>query len=66
MHINITRGNFKFPAWKKDSHVKMIQKIKELEELGYVYQETEHDYLNEYRHYKNSNGDILTITILCS
>lgn len=62
MHINITKGDFKFYEWEDGSYEKVEAKQKELEEAGYTLQETDHDYLNEYFYYENSVRDVKLLT----
>lgn len=61
----MVQGDFIFYAWRENEDNLLDEKVNELESLGYEYKETEHDYLNEYRIYKNSEGDTKTITICC-
>jgi hypothetical protein len=41
-------------------------KFKELEDLGYEEYDVKIDYINTYYFYKNTKGDKITVTLLCS
>lgn len=66
MHINITRGDFIFAAWKDDSWKKFHKKVHELRLQGYRKVNQHHDYLNFYQMYKKKKSKkTIVVTIMC-
>ena len=64
--IDRNKGDYIYHDWEEESIKEMNLKFKELQDLGYEEYNVEIDYLNTYYFYKNSQGEKLIITLLCS
>jgi len=64
--IERNKGDFIYHDWEEESLKEMNLKFKELKELGYEEYKVDMDYMNMYYVFKNSKGEKITVTLLCS
>lgn len=66
MHISIIEGDYLFNSWDEGEPERYYSKERCLLDDGFVLKDTHSDWLNEYRVFENSNGEKVTLTILCN
>ena len=64
--IDRNKGDYIYRDWEEESIKEMNLKFKELQDLGYEEYNVDMDYMNMYYIFKNSQGNIITVTLLCS
>lgn len=66
MHIHIIEGDYLFNSWDEGEYERYSSKERCLLNDGFALKDTRRDWLNEYRVFENSNGEKVTLTLLCN